>query len=46
MPADVLAAYGEGRVVIALERVAGAAPRLLTLELADAAQPRAGGGNG
>lgn len=46
VPADVLAAYGEGRVVIALERVAGAAPRLLTLELADAAQPRAGGGNG
>ena len=50
VPAAVLAAYGEGRVVIALERVAGDAPRLLTLELADPAQPgagdRAGEGNG
>lgn len=46
VPADVLAAYGGGRVVIALERVAGDAPRLLTLELADAAGSRAGEGNG
>ncbi|NEN79662.1 hypothetical protein [Nocardioides zeae] len=47
VPADVLAAYGGGRVVVALERTTDVAPRLLTLELADlAGSGRGGEGDG
>jgi hypothetical protein len=46
VPADVLAAYGGGRVVVAVERAADVAPRLLTMELADVAGLPAGEGDG
>ncbi|HEY1134240.1 MAG TPA: hypothetical protein VGE77_06655 [Nocardioides sp.] len=44
VPGDVLAAYGEGRVVVALERAgAGPDPRLLTMELAGGAADEGNG---